>query len=192
MSSPCRAAGVVVARLAGPGAHDVSHEKADLGGSEELARALAGALGELSEQVLVGSAQEVGLHVGEAQAVAGVGEGLDDGGESGGVEVALAVALGRKVHEVYDAGERGVVAHDGAHGPSQVLPDVTRASAAALSVERPVVSLSTIDHAPAGLGRQVEAQQVMVALSDLLRDRTGPRTPGPAARSRRRIRPKGA
>ena len=51
-------------RLAGPGAHDVGHQEADLGGREELARALAGALGELAEQVLVGAAQEVRLHVG--------------------------------------------------------------------------------------------------------------------------------
>ena len=61
----------------------MGHEEADLGGGEELARALAGTLGEFAEQVLVGAAQEVGLHVGEAQAVAGVGESLDDGGESG-------------------------------------------------------------------------------------------------------------
>ena len=88
-----RAAGVVVACLAGPGAHQVRHQEADLCGGEELARALAGALGELAEQVLVGAAQEVGLHVGKAKAVAGIGEGLDDGGEARRVEIALGVAL---------------------------------------------------------------------------------------------------
>ena len=101
--------------LAGPGAHDVGHEEADLCGREELARALAGALCELAQQVLVGTAQEVGLHVGEAQSVAGIGEGLDHGGEAGRVEVALAVALGGEVHEVDNAGESGVVANDGAN-----------------------------------------------------------------------------
>ena len=61
---PRRAAGVVVARLAGPGTHEVGHEETDLCGGEELARALAGTLRELAEQVLVGATQEVGLHVG--------------------------------------------------------------------------------------------------------------------------------
>ena len=58
-----------------------AHQEADLGGGEELAGTLAGAFRKLAQQVLVGAAQEVGLHVGEAEAVAGVGEGFDDGGE---------------------------------------------------------------------------------------------------------------
>ena len=65
-----RAAGVVVAILAGPWAHDVRHEETDLGGGEELAGALAGTFGELAQQVLVGAAEEVGLHVGETEPVA--------------------------------------------------------------------------------------------------------------------------
>ena len=69
------------------------HQEADLCGGEELARALAGALGKLAQQVLVGAAQEVGLHVGQAEPVSGIGEGLHDGGEAGRIEVALAVAL---------------------------------------------------------------------------------------------------
>ena len=127
---PCRAAGVVVARLAGPWAHDMGHEEADLGGGKELARALAGALGELAEQVFVSAAQEVGLHVGEAQPVSGIGEGLDDGGEARRVEIALGVALGGEVHQVDDAGEGRVVTNDGADGPRQVLADVAGPRAA--------------------------------------------------------------
>ena len=71
----------------------MGHEETDLGRGEVLARALAGTLGEFAQQVLVGAAQEVGLHVSEAQPVAGIGEGLDDGGEARRVKVALAVAL---------------------------------------------------------------------------------------------------
>ena len=73
-----RAAGVVVAVLAGPRPHDVRHEEADLGRREEFAGALARAFRELPQQVFVGAAEEIRLHVGKAEAVAGIGEGLDD------------------------------------------------------------------------------------------------------------------
>ena len=43
-----RTAGVIVARLAGPGAHDVGHQEADLCGGEELARALTRTFGEFA------------------------------------------------------------------------------------------------------------------------------------------------
>ena len=92
-----------MACLAGPRSHKVGQQETDLCGGEELARALAGALRELAQQVLIGAAQEIGLHVGEPEAVSGVGEGLYDGGEPGRVDVALAVALGGEVHEVDDA-----------------------------------------------------------------------------------------
>ena len=78
-------------------------------GVKNSPRALAGTFREFTEKVLVGAAQKVGLHVGQAQAVAGVGEGLDDGSEAGRVEVAFAVALRSEVHEVYDARKGGVV-----------------------------------------------------------------------------------
>ena len=106
--------------------------KPDFGGGEEFARALAGAFGEFAEQVLVGAAQEVGLHVGEAQAVAGIREGLDNGGEAGWVEVTHAVTLGCEIHEVNDTREGGVEADDGAYGVGQALADVARACTAAL------------------------------------------------------------
>ena len=171
---PGRAAGVVVARLAGPGAHDVGHEETDLGRGEELARALAGALRELAQQVLVGAAQEVGLHVGQAEAVAGVGEGLDDGGEPGRVELAFCVTLRREVHEVDDALESGVVSHNGADGPCQVVANVAGSGAAPLGVEGPLVGLPSTDDTPSGLRGQVEAQQLVVSLRDFLSYRTVP------------------
>ena len=167
---PGGATGKVVAGLAGPGPHYVGHQEADLGGGEELARTLAGALRELAQQVLVGAAQKVRLHVGEAEPVARVGEGLDDGSEAGRVEVALAVALGGEVHEVYDAGERRIPPHDGTHCHGQVLADVAGPRAAALGVRRPFVGLPTADDVPAGLRGQVEAHQLVVALRDFLCD----------------------
>ena len=91
-----RAAGVVVAVLAGLWAHDVGHEEADLGRGEELTRALARALREFPQEKLVGAAQEIGLHVGETESVARIGEGLDHFCELRRVDVALAVALGRE------------------------------------------------------------------------------------------------
>ena len=136
-----RAAGIVVAVLAGLRAHDVRHQEADLGRREELAGALARAFGELPQQVLVGAAEEIGLHVGEAEAVARIGEGLDDAAQLGRVDVALAVALGGEVDDVDDARQRRVVLHDGAHRLGQVLADVLRARAAALIVSRPVERL---------------------------------------------------
>ena len=68
--------------------------------------ALARALGELAQQVLVGAAEEVGLHVGEAEPVARVGEGLDHAAQLGRVDVTLAVALGGEVDHVDDARQR--------------------------------------------------------------------------------------
>ena len=102
---PGGAAGVVVAVLAGLRAHQVRHQEAHLRGREELAGALAGAFGELAQQVLVGAAEEVGLHVGEAEPVPGIGKGLHHRGESGRVDITLAVALGSEVDQVYDARE---------------------------------------------------------------------------------------
>ena len=120
---PGRAAGIVVTILAGPGAHDVGHQEADLGRGEELARALAGTFRELAQQVLVGAAEEVGLYIGKAQPVAGIGEGFDHGGELGRVDVALAVALRREIDQVDDARERGVFA---ARRPGQPWSGVPR------------------------------------------------------------------
>jgi hypothetical protein len=112
----------------------VGHQKAGLGRSEELARALARAFGELAQQVFAGATEEVRLHVGEPQAVAQVGEGLHHAAQLGRVDVALAVALGGEVHHVDDARERGV------------LFDHMRAG------------LAPVDHRPPGFERQIESQ----------------------------------
>ena len=54
------------------GVEDDRHEDGHLAGSVELARALALVLGELPQQVLVGPADHVGLHVVQAESVIGV------------------------------------------------------------------------------------------------------------------------
>ena len=167
---PGRTAGVVMARLARSGAHQVRHQEADLGGGEELAGALPGAFRKLAQQVLVGAAQEVGLHVGQAEPVARVGEGLHDRGQPGRVEVALAVAFGGEVDQVDDAGQRRVVPHHRPHRAGQMLADVARARAPPLIVARPLVVRPPGDHVPARFRRQVEAQQLVIGLGDLLRD----------------------
>ena len=82
-----------MARFARSGANNVSHKKADLCRGEELTSTLPRAFREFPQKVLVGTAQEVGLNIGQAEAVARVREGLDHGGEPGRIEVALAVAL---------------------------------------------------------------------------------------------------
>ena len=68
-----RSATRIVDLLALPRAEHVRHEPADFFGREELASALALALGELPEQVFVGAPEEVRLHVLQAEAVAGIG-----------------------------------------------------------------------------------------------------------------------
>ena len=158
-----------MARLARTGAHEVGDQEADLGRGEELACALAGTLRELAEQVLVGAAQEVGLHVGEAESVARVGKGLDHGGELGGVDVALAVAFGGEVDQVDHAGEGRVVPDDGPDRLREVLADVARAGAAALVVERPLMGYSAVDAPPTCFRGEVEAQQLVIVLGDLPR-----------------------
>ena len=42
----------------------LGHKEADLGGREELTGTLSGAFREFPEKLIVGAAQEVGLHVG--------------------------------------------------------------------------------------------------------------------------------
>ena len=121
-----RTAGVVVALLARPWAHDMRHQEADLGRREELARALARAFGEFAQEVLIGAAQEVRLHVGKPQAIAGIGEGLDDDAQLRRIDVALAIPLGGEVDDVDHAGKLRVLFHDRAHRLSQMLADILR------------------------------------------------------------------
>ncbi len=158
-----------MAILAGAGPHDMRHQEADLGRGEELARALARAFRELAQQIFVGAPEEIGLHIGKAQAIARIGERLDHEAQLRRVDVALAVSLGGEIDDIDHAGERGVLLDDGAHRLGQVLADVLGLGALALVVQRPLDGFAPADRAPSGLGRQIEAQQGMVALGDLER-----------------------
>ena len=60
------------------------------------------------------------------------------------------------------------------HRPGQMLADVVGAGTAPLAVDGPLVGLAAADDAPPGFRRQVEAQQLVVALRDLPRDRPVP------------------
>lgn len=156
-----------MAFLAGAGTHDVRHQEADLRRREELARALARAFRELPQQVLVGAPEEIGLHVGEAQPVARVGEGLDHLAQLGRIDVALAVPLSGEVDHVDDAGQGRVLPHNRSHRFGQVLTDVLRARGAALVIVGPLIGLPTADYGPSRLGRQIEPEEFVVFLGDL-------------------------
>ncbi len=104
-----RAAGIVVAFLAGPRAQDARHQEADLARGEEFAGALARAFGELAQQIFVAAAEEIGLDVDEAEAVARIGEDFDDALQGGVADFALAVVLGGEIDDVEHAFERRVV-----------------------------------------------------------------------------------
>ena len=109
------------------------------------------------------------MHVGEAKPVPRIGKSLDHGSKLRRVDVALAVALGGEIHHVDDARERRVLAHDRAHGFGQVLADVIGPRASSPIVVRPIILLASADDRPAGLGRQVKAQQFVIAFGDLKR-----------------------
>src|SRR6185312_831592 len=105
------AAGVVVSLLAGARAQDFGHQETDFARSEELARALALAFGELAQQVLVAAAEEIRLHVVQAEPVTRVAEGFDDALERLVRHLALAVAGFVEIHGVDDAGQVGIGFH---------------------------------------------------------------------------------
>ena len=113
---PARAAAGVVDRHARLGVQHPGHEHGHLSGRVELPGALALPLGELPQQVLVGSAQDVGLHVVEAEAVLGVVEDLHQGAEPLVVHDPLPGGRGVEVGDVDDALEPGVLPGDGPHG----------------------------------------------------------------------------
>src|SRR3546814_10719528 len=102
------AAGGVVGFLARARAQDRGHQEADLARGEELAGALALAFGELTQQVFVAAAEEVGFDVVQAEAVARVGEGLDDALERLVGDLAFAVAGFVEVDGVDEIGRANV------------------------------------------------------------------------------------
>ena len=100
--------------------------------------------GELAQQVLIGASEEIGLHVGETQAVAGIGEGLDYAAQLRRIDVALAIPLGSEVDDVDHAGERRVLFYDGPHRFREMLADILRLSAPfrqrPLEASRPLIT----------------------------------------------------
>src|SRR5579862_4347439 len=73
---PGRATGIVMAFLTWLWANDVSHQESHFCRSKEFTGALAGTLGEFSEQVFVRTAQEIRLYVSESKPVARIRKGL--------------------------------------------------------------------------------------------------------------------
>ena len=139
---------------------DLGHEEADLGGGEKLARALAGALGEFAQEVFVAASEEVGLDVFQAEAVAGIGEDFDDAAQGGVADLAFAAGADVvEVHLVDDAEELGVLAGDGAGGGGDVF-----AEAGGFLALGPGVGGAAGEDGPAGLGREVEADEGVVGL----------------------------
>ena len=134
-------------------------KKAHLGRREEFAGALAGAFGELAQQVFVRAPEKIRLHIGQAKPVARVGKRLDHEAQLGGVDVTLAIALGCEIHNVDHAGQQRIELHDCAHGLGEVLTDVLRLRGLAVVVERPLHRFASADDRPACHMRQVEAEQ---------------------------------
>jgi hypothetical protein len=117
------AAGRVVDRLAGDRLEDADEDVHHLRRREELAGLGAGVVGELLDEVLVGAAEDVRLHVGVGQrdAVEVLDESADD---LVGDELALAVG-GRLVpFDGEDAGQLLVGGRDAARRLGQLLADV--------------------------------------------------------------------
>ncbi len=137
---------------AGPGLDDPGHDAADRGRGVELAGALAAALGELTDEVFVAFADDVGLDVGQPEAFGA--DGLDEIGEAVVVEVALAVGGGVEVDAVNDALQERVFPGDGTYMGGDAFAD-------------PVGELA--DDGPDGLFRvvryegEVEANELGVA-----------------------------
>ena len=93
-------------------------------GRVELAGALAAALGELADQVLVAAPDDVRLDVVEPQALGA--DRLDEVAEAVVVDVALAVGGGVEVDAVDDALEQRVGVGDGAEMGRELLADLVR------------------------------------------------------------------
>jgi hypothetical protein len=148
------AAGVVDGH-AGFGLEDAGHDGADLGRGVELAGALAAALSELADEILVALADDVGLDVIQAEALGT--DGLDEVGEAVVVEVALAVGGGIEVDTVDDTLEKRIGLGDITHVGGDTFAD-------------PVCELA--DDGPDGLlwvvrhKGQVEANQLRVGLDE--------------------------
>src|SRR3546814_5762602 len=97
----------------------------------------------------------------QAEAVARVGEGLDDALERLVGDLAFAVAGFVEVDGVDDAGQVGVGLDDAAHGGGELL-----AEGLGGFLLRPLERLAAAGHGPAGFGWQVEADQRRVGVDD--------------------------
>jgi hypothetical protein len=119
---PGRAAAGVVDLLAGLRLQDAGHQDGHLARGVDLAGALALALGELPQQVLVGAAEDVRLDVVQAEPM--LAEHLDQGGQAGVVDHPLAGGGGVEVDHVDHALEARVLA---GHGPGRVAEELAQA-----------------------------------------------------------------
>ena len=107
-----RSAARVINGHARLGVEDNRHEHGHLAGCVELARALALALGELPQQVLVGPADDVGLHVVEAESIIGVVQDLHQRSEPPVIDDPLPGRRDVEVGDVDHAREPGVLPGD--------------------------------------------------------------------------------
>ena len=121
-----RTAARVIDGHAGLGVEDDRHEHGHLARRVELARALALAFGKLPQQVLVGPAEDVRLHVVEAETIIGVVQDLDQSGESPVIDDPLPGGGGVEVGDVDHAREPRVLPGDGPDGVGQELAQAGR------------------------------------------------------------------
>ena len=147
---PRRAAVGVIDALAGLGIEDNRHEQRHLRRRQELAGAAALAFGKLAQEVFVGLAQDVLLHVLQSETV--LVEDLDERGKAVVIEHPLAGGGGVEVGDVYDALEARVDAGDGTDGVGEVFA-------------HPFGPLG--DLSPAGFLRDEEADELVVGIGEL-------------------------
>ena len=155
---PARAAAGVVDLHARLRLQHLRHDRSHLPRCVELAGALAAAFGELADQVFVALADDVGLHILQAQPLDA--DRLDQVREPVIIEVALAVGGGVEVHPVDDPLQQRVLAGNRPQLAGHPLADPLALQA---------------DHAPHRLLRilrpqwQVEAHQLPVGRHQLER-----------------------
>lgn len=114
------AAGIVDVH-SGLGVHEARDEEADFGGSVEFARALAAAFGEFADEVFVAAADDVGLDIGQTEAL--FADALDQIAETVVGEIADAVSGGVEVDAIDDAVEQRIFVGDGPQARGKLLAD---------------------------------------------------------------------
>lgn len=153
-----RAAAGIVHGHARLGVENARHDHADLFWRVELAGAGDAALGEFADEIFVGAADDIGLDVGEPEAL--LADALDQIAQAVVVEIAHAVGGGVEIDPVDDSLEERVLVGDVAQDRGELLADLV----GKLANDRPDRIVGILR-----LQRQEETDQLFVMLDELER-----------------------